>query len=194
MNKLTISLTIFAMALGGCGDDDRPGDDITIPDSGPGTDMGPVGTDMGPSGTDMGPTGPRDCEQPITDLVEINMDPMVMGMLLPRCEAATETCVTDCADDLDCQSMCVMNDTTPGVDVGGGTVLDCNLCFNYQFNACIYDGCPDQFEALLCCAEDAGCANAFDCPACSTEFSALQSCAGGVIAGCGTFQSACFAD
>jgi hypothetical protein len=191
MNKLTISLTIFAMAFAGCGDDDRPGD-IVIPDSGPGgDDMGPGTTDMGPPAMDMGPS---QCEQPLTDLVELNMDPMAMGMLLPRCAAATETCVADCADDTTCQTGCVMDDDTPGVNVGGGTVLDCNLCFNYQFNACVYDSCPDEFTAVLCCAEAAGCANAFDCPACESENMALGTCASPVVASCDEFQAACFAD
>ena len=192
MNKLAISLTMFAMALGGCGDDDRPGD-ITFPDSGPRTDMGPSDTDMGTTGADMG-GGPRDCEQPLADLVEINMSPMAMGMLLPRCAAATRTCVTDCGTDQACVANCVMNDMTPGVDVGGGTVLDCNLCFNYQFNACIYDACPSQFSTFLCCGDDNGCTDLNNCPACNTEQMALVSCFMAAAPDCDTnFQAACFA-
>jgi len=189
MNKLTISLTIFAMALTGCGDDDRPGD-IVIPDSGT-TDMGPVGTDMG--GTDSG-SGPRMCEEGLPNLVELNMDPMAMGMLLPRCEAGTVDCINDCTDTA-CQTACLEADTTPGVDIGGGQVLNCETCFNVQFNACLFDACPSEGTALLCCAEDNGCGNDLGCAACSAENSTFGDCAMPAASGCFTpdYLQACFA-
>ena len=189
MKKLVV-LVMAALAVG-CGDDDG----ITLMDSGMGTDMGGA-VDMGPTGTDMGPAemdmGPRECEEPLDDLVDINM--MAGGMLLPRCEAATADCLSACGDQA-CATACLTNDPTPGVDVGGGTTLDCNLCFNYQTNVCVSDGCPTEFAAFICCAEDNGCTNPNDCGACATEQGALNSCAQGLVSAgtCGSFQSACFA-
>jgi len=191
MNKLTISLTIFAMALGGCGDDDRDGDDtITLMDSGPATDMG-TGTDLG-TGTDGG--GTRSCEQPLPNLVDLNMDPMAMGMLLPRCEAATVDCVNAC-EDLDCQTACLQADTTPSVDIGAAQPLDCELCFNVQFNSCLFDACPTQGADFLCCTEDQGCSDINNCPACGTESDAFSACAMPAASGCFTadYLAACFA-
>ncbi len=163
MNKLTISLTIFAMALAGCGDDDRPGD-IMIPDSGPGTDSGPVGTDMGPADVDMGPTGA------CADMIDA-----LPADFTPRCSADTATCVEGAMSN-DEFFACLDADTTaPYMDMMG---LDCGFCINYQSIQCAdANGCHDEWAAFNCCAEANGCEDTACAQAnCGSELTAFQNC------------------
>lgn len=183
MKKLV--LLCATLALVGCGDDDTR--TVMLMDSGPGTDSGGGGVDTGPSGTDSGPMGTdsgggsRDCEMALESLPSV---------ILPRCSADTATCINGCAD-IDCQNMCLDADTTPP-ETMSGQMIDCNICFNYQVNVCIDMNCPTEFAAFRCCLEDNACTDA-SCPACSSQLSAVQSCAGGLPAGACTDQiTACF--
>ncbi|MAR57153.1 MAG: hypothetical protein CMM93_09015 [Rickettsiales bacterium] len=191
MKKLTISMVLMGLMAFGCGDDDRATDDdgITIPDSGV-ADMNTTTPDMNTTTPDMGEM--RECAQELPNLVEINASPEGMGMILPRCEAATLECLQGC-EDAACEEACFTADGTPDLDLGGGNTIDCNLCYNVQFNYCIYDGCPDEFSAFLCCAEDNGCSDINNCPACSAEQDTLLTCAQPVLNGCGEFVVPCFA-
>lgn len=163
MNKLTISSMIFALALGGCGDDDRPGD-ITIPDSGPGADMGGGGTDMGPVSTDMGPTG--ECAASVMALP---------ADFTPRCSMETATCAEGATTN-DEFFACLDADTTaPYMDMAG---LDCSFCLNYQSIQCAdANGCHGEWAAFNCCAEANGCEdNACVQANCGPEITAFQNC------------------
>ncbi|MEM9071331.1 MAG: hypothetical protein AAGE52_22685 [Myxococcota bacterium] len=189
MNKL-VPLTLL-LALG-CGDDDGR---IMLMDTGPGRDGGVAdsggGTDAS-GGVDAGGGGM--CMQPTPDLAVLNMDPAAMGMLLPRCAPATRTTLQACTN-VDCLVGALNGDTTPGVDIGGGQIINCNACFNIQFNRCLDERCGTQFAAFRCCAEANGCADINNCPACSTENDALTSCAmtaGVTIPSCTAFTDPCF--
>lgn len=191
MKKLALMGILSVLAIG-CGDDDggRPGTDsgLMLMDSGmivlPDTGTMPM-TDAG------GPTG--ECAEPPPDLRELNMDPEVMGMLLPRCSGETLTCLMGCSDDA-CADACIAADATPGLDVGGGTTLDCDLCLNAQSNGCIgNEGCEAEWGALFCCVEANSCASPTSCPACSAQLSALQTCASAVPqATCQPYLLGCF--
>jgi hypothetical protein len=79
---------------------------------------------------------------------------------------------------LTCANTAVMRDTTPGLPVGGGQVLDCAACVNYHQFICFANaGCASQLTALQCCFEDNGCMGG-SCPACNAEIMAFQMCAG----------------
>lgn len=195
MKKLALMGILSVLALG-CGDDDGGrGSDrdsgLMLMDSGmivlPDTGTPPM--------MDAGTTPMGECAEPPPDLRELNMDPMAMGMLLPRCSSATLTCLMGCsASDTACSDGCLAADTTPGLDIGGGTTLDCDLCLTAQGNACIgNEGCETQWGAFFCCVEANGCANPNSCPACSAELSAIQTCAGTVPqATCQPYVLGCF--
>ncbi len=192
MKKLALVGILSVLGLG-CGDDDggaRRGADsgLTLMDSGTIT-LPDTGT---PMTMDAGTTPGGECAEPPADLRELNMDPMAMGMLLPRCSSATLTCLMGC-EDVACQDACTAMDTTAGVDVGGGTVLDCDLCINYQSNACIgNEGCETEWGGLFCCLEANACDD-ISCPACTAQLTALQTCAQAVPpASCQPYLLSCF--
>jgi len=181
MNKLTISLTIFAMALGGCGDDDRDGDDtITLMDSGPATDMG-TGTDLG-TGTDMGgPTGA--CAN---DVMALPAD------FFPRCSAETFECAGMAADGTALLA-CLDADTTPVYMGMAGA--DCGACYNNQLVFCADSmGCHPEWAAFNCCVEDNGCTDQSCVETnCGAEQGSFSSCLNGLPMGaCNDLITACF--
>jgi len=176
MNKLTISSMILAMALTGCGDDDRPGD-IVIPDSGPGGDMGPVGTDMGP----VGPTGP--CADDVSPLP---------GDFFPRCSAETFECAGMAADGTALLA-CLDADTTP--PYMGMAGADCGLCYNNQLVFCADSmGCHPEWATFNCCVEDNGCMDQSCVETnCGTEQDGFIGCLNGLPMGaCNDLITACF--
>lgn len=190
MKTLATLCTLSFLVLG-CGDDDRPREDGGIVldrdgggDTGTRADTG-TRPDTG-GGVDAGST----CREARTDLRVLNMDPMAMGMLLPRCSMDTATCLSACEDQA-CADACYAADTTPGVDVGGGTILDCEFCNNYQFEVCISEMCMPAYGTFICCAEANDCTGA-SCPACATELMAVQTCAQGLGASCNAHLQACF--
>lgn len=159
MNKLTISSMIFALALGGCGDDDRPGDMITLMDGGPGADSGPVGTDMGP-GVDMGPGCPP-----------------------ASYPAPTEaTCTMEQIEELQTASM----ESQEAVNAWFDANPDCGTCVNDGILACsTSNGCDDEFGLVNCCGQDE-CGAAADPQAC---FNAATSAGGACEGQVNTFIS-----
>jgi hypothetical protein len=173
------ALATVGLVLVGCGDDDGgDGPPIIVLDAGP--DLG-GGVDMGmpppPPPVDMG--GPRECERVPEALPE-----SVMGMrILPRCSPETRAAVEACGPitsmpALTCANTAVMRDTTPGLPIGGGQVLDCETCVNYQQLICFANaGCASQLTAVQCCFQDNGCTGGA-CPACNAQIMAFQTCAG----------------
>lgn len=192
MKTLAILCT-FSFLVVGCGDDDRPDTDTgpIMLDRDGGTDTGTLdtGTDTG-GGVDAGPV----CmPQPRPDLRDIAMMEGGEG-LIPRCSMETLDCINACTSTM-CLLDCLAADATAPFDVGMGQTVNCNACFNIQFNKCLDVACNDQFDALLCCAEAMGCADINTCPACSAESTALNSCSmseGVSIPSCTSFTSACF--
>ncbi len=196
MKKLVPLVCLLAL---GCGDDDRPMDSgVSLMDSGirprsdggGGTDAG-SGTDAG-GGTDAGSAGM--CADPLPDLIELNARPGTgMGMLLPRCSADTQTAISMCRD-VACLNAALAADMTPGLDIGGGTILDCELCYNAQVNKCIDDACPMEFADLRCCLESNGCTSPSSCPACMAQLDTLRACADTSVGpgDCDALTNGCF--
>jgi len=127
--------------------DGGPGTDAPLRDSGPRLDTG------GGGGCTLGATGG------------------LMGMCFPRCSAATATAVDACTTAA-CEQMAVAADTTASITLtieGMSLTLDCQACFNVQFNTCIIEACPTEFNAYVAC-DDAT-------PGmCMTQQTALSSC------------------
>src|SRR5688500_15499765 len=135
MRRTTLTLLVsLAVALGGCGDDDRrPGGDT---DAGPITvmDGSAIDEDAGTGGEDAGPV--RACEEPAVPF---------RAELAPRCTAATKTCIEACDDPATinaCVEMCIADDTTEPADLGGGVMVDCNDCIFLAQSYCLdQNGC-----------------------------------------------------
>lgn len=180
-------LALLALSLVACGDDD-PMMPVIVIDAG--TDMGAMPVDMGTPPVDMGPACAPD---PLTPLP---------AEALPRCTAATQAAVIACGVPtsmaiVTCINNAVAADTTPAFGTPPNAV-NCAACFNYQMLACFYEaGCNDEFDAFQCCVTAEGCADPNACPACGTELTAFQTCAGGVAdcfdASMG-FPDGCFAE
>ena len=170
--KYSIYLAAAALiALAGCGDDGsrrttgdagRDAGPIMLLDGGP--DSGVGGTDAG-GGTDSG--GARECEQMLLPY------PAMEG---PRCSMETKTCLEACTDGA-CVNSCVMADTTPALDAGGGFMINCGACLGLQQFYCLDSrGSHAQVAAYLCCAEDRGCMDpSCAMSMCNAEYMALGS-------------------
>lgn len=174
MSKIgTVTATFAILFAFGCDDgrggggDTDAGGGIVLMDSGPGM----VGTDAGPgmTGTDAGPGTGGGCA-----VTGGGFPPLPAGCL-PRCSAATASTIMGCMD-VDCQNAALMSDTTPAisVDVGGGmtTSVDCNGCFNWMVNSCIFDSCSMQFTDCISCGA-MGCIGDATCMA---EETAINDC------------------
>ncbi|MCA9613283.1 MAG: hypothetical protein KC586_11075 [Myxococcales bacterium] len=186
MKKLAL-VGILSVLGFGCGDDDggRTSDSgLTLMDSGtimlPDTGTMPM--------VDSGTTPMGECADPVPSLEELAMDPSAPAGLLPRCSLDTAMCLNDAADAAG-QEACIAADTTTPLDVEGNS-LDCEFCWNYQFEACLSGECRSQYAAFSCCYEAAGCSGS-ECPACETELNALISCFQGG-ADCNSYLIACF--
>lgn len=187
MKKLSI-VGILSLLAFGCGDDDDRDTRPMLMDSG--TIMLP---DSSTTEMDSGTTTPEECREPITDLRVVNMDPMVMGQLLPRCSADTLMCLQGCGEDGPCQEACIAADTTPGVNVGGSSLFVCDNCLNYQFVSCLSnEGCGTQVGDYFCCLEANGCSGDAPCPACEAATMALSACVPTASSRCAPYQQACF--
>ncbi|GAB5548399.1 MAG: hypothetical protein SangKO_081590 [Sandaracinaceae bacterium] len=166
----TLMICAATLALGlGC-DDGRGGEDgggIVLMDSGPDTTPD---TGTPPPPTDSGPA-PSGCS-----VAGAMGFPALPAGCLPRCSSATFDAVVACGMDGACQQSAISSDTTPGtdVDLGMGMVqnIDCNGCFSWQVNSCVFESCPDQFAACTMCED--GCNP--DTAGCETEEGALDSC------------------
>lgn len=167
--SLLVALGALTLAFGGC-DNRNGGTDgggIHLLDGGP--DAGMVTRDSGMTEPDSGVT-PTGCS--VAGATGI---PALPAACLPRCSAATASCVQACSDGA-CQNTCVMNDTTAGttIDLGGGMTdtLDCNGCWGWQLNSCIYASCSAEFGACIACDDQCD----PDTAGCETEEGALNTC------------------
>jgi hypothetical protein len=107
---------------------------------------------------------------------------------LPRCSAATMTCMLACTTSA-CIRSCMMADTTP-VGIYG---FDCYDCYNYSVNYCSDSrGCHTQWADYNCCYE-ANCTGSTDptCVTrlCATELSTLQTCSNALPDDCFYFDT-----
>jgi hypothetical protein len=183
IKRATLLGAIMALTLAGCGDDSgsRTRDaGITLMDSGS-TAMDSSTTPMD-SGTTMdsgSPTGA--CAAPA---------PTVPASALPRCAAATLTCLMGCADGA-CQQACVDADTTA---MDATTGLDCGGCLNAVSIQCAdVNGCHGDYAGANCCIEANSCTDQACVTAnCGTEVGAFQTCATGTQTACQSTVLGCF--
>lgn len=188
MKKLAL-LGILSMFAVACGDDDggrtRDSGMLTLMDSGtimlPDTGTMPM--------MDSGTTPMGECADPVPNLVDLAADPSAPAGLLPRCSAETAQCLNDAADGA-AQEACIAADATAPLSVEGQS-LDCEFCWNYQFEACLSGECRTQYAAFSCCFEEAGCTGS-ECPACQTQLDALIGCYQANPSACNNYLSGCF--
>lgn len=163
----TLMVCAAMLALGfGC-DDGRGGDEdgggIVLMDSGTGDPP------------DTGVTPPPDSGPPPSTCAASFPSPLPNGCL-PRCSSATFDAVVACGMDGACQQSAIAADTTPAtnIDLGGGMTdsLNCQSCFSWQVNSCVFDACPDELAACSMCGD--GCDESM--AGCEAEEMAINSC------------------
>jgi hypothetical protein len=186
MRRIGFMMACGALALG-CGGregGDEDGGGIVLMDSGRGFDAGMVEEDdagMVVTGCSVaGATG----------------FPELPDGCLPRCAAATDSCIGNCGNDNACAVACIEDDSTPpeSIDFGMGMSesINCLDCVNWGFNHCLFTSCPEAFAGCINCADACDDTTA----GCETEEAALASCQmanATAIQGCfGTQLGRCF--
>ena len=168
MRKIGTTLAACAMLLAfGCDSRGGGGTDaggIVLMDSGPGM----TGTDAGPgmTGTDAGGGGgmfaPCTANSPLPQNIASSSTPV--------CAASTATCLEGCTDNA-CADACIMADPNATM---------CNQCIVINQLSCVNTTCPT--DMMLGCIDTT----------CAAANSAWETCADGVVSGCGAAISACF--
>lgn len=179
MMHRTAILALFALTLVACGDDDS-GPPVIVIDAG--GDMNMAMVDMGPPAVDMGST--RSCGA---------RQPTLPASLLPRCSAATATCLAACTTQA-CATACLDGDTT-AAGTYMGQAIDCATCTNAQAIGCAAAStCGNEFDAVICCGVD-NCASMLNAAClmgpCAAAVTAFSTCAN--AADCAADVDMCFA-
>jgi hypothetical protein len=131
-----------------------PRPDAAAPDAGPTISGGKLTLFCPPSGFHQRPP------------IEISSLPPAT---LPRCSAATKTCVAG-ATTSQAYDACLRADQTPPAVVNGEPI-DCLACDRTQGSYCLAWACQSEFSAYACCAQDKG------EEACASLLQAVTSCA-----------------
>lgn len=182
--------------------DATPGADGGGTDAGHLADGAPIDAGAPVDGSPAGDAGPGmdaavSCSAPLVALPPA---------ALPRCTAATHSCIDACVADagtgspVPCVAACEADDLTPSYTGSGVTNLNCGGCLNREQRRCIQDlGCASEVSALDCCVAahcpDGSCVGTM----CMTEYSAFSTCATTTAAPCSMMPTAfgvahCFAD
>lgn len=171
MDRMQLRLAIACAALLGlaaCGDDDTPM--IEFPDSGM-TDAG------GGGGTDAGGGGGTDAGPEVCGTFAGQGQPLP-STCLPRCARATLDAYSACPGDASgatCRQTALDNDTyrTALLTAGAESIeLTCDLCFNIQYESCLNEVCPTEYQAFVTCASSASNPSTD----CATQIEAVNTC------------------